>query len=67
MAEDGQANVASVMKMSQGDGLEGQAGRIMLALVVARDDDAGALVLDGDLGGAEHMAGRMEVTLPHRH
>ena len=40
--------------------LERYAGRVGLALVVARGDDADAVVLNADLRGTEHMAGRVE-------
>jgi hypothetical protein len=46
--------------MSHGTGLEGGAGRIRPALVVAGDDDALAAMLQHDLSGAEHVAGRHE-------
>ena len=42
------------------DRLEGQAGGIGRPLVVARDDDAKAALLDGDLRRTKDMAGRME-------
>ena len=47
-----------------GHHLEGQAGRVVGALVIARDHHPHALRLDGDLGRAEDMAGRRET---HRH
>ncbi|GJE41460.1 hypothetical protein AEGHOMDF_0626 [Methylobacterium soli] len=40
-----------------GHDLEGQAGGIARPLVIARDHDAHALGLDGDLGRAQHVAG----------
>ena len=40
--------------------LERRAGRIGDVLVIAGGDDAQALGLDRDLGGAEHMPGGME-------
>ena len=43
-----------------GDRLEGRAGRVAAALVVARHDDALAGILQHDLGRAEDMAGRHE-------
>ncbi len=43
-----------------GERLEGGAGRIRLALVIAGGDDDLALVRHSDLGRAENMAGRME-------
>ena len=41
-----------------GDRLEGRAGRVAAALVVAGNDDALAGMLQHDLGRAEDMAGR---------
>ena len=52
-----------------GDRLEGAAGRVEAALVVARCDDAHAALLHGDLRRAEDMAGRMKGDrhVTHRH
>ena len=60
MAEDRQAERRLGDEEIAGDRLEGSAGRIGRALVIARHDDARALRLDGDLGRAEDVAGRME-------
>ena len=48
------------MKMSHGTGTKHGAGRVRPALVIARDDDALAFVLEHDLRRAEHMAGGHE-------
>ena len=45
------------MKMSHGTGTNGAQVGSGAALVVARDDDAFASMLEHDLGGAEHVAG----------
>ena len=60
MAEDRQAEGRLGDEDVAADRLEGQAGGVGLALVVARGDDARAVMLDADLRRAEHMAGRVE-------
>ncbi len=48
------------MKASHGIGSKDRQVGIGGALVVARDDDAEPVLLDRDLGRAEHMAGRIK-------
>ncbi len=57
MAEDGQAERRLGDEDVAGHRLERRAGRIGPALVVARDDDPLAGMLEHDLGRAEDMAG----------
>ena len=60
MAEDRQAEGRLGDEDVAAHRLEGRAGRVGAALVVARGDDAQALGLEGDLRRAEHVPGRME-------
>ena len=46
-----------------GHGLKTGAGRVALTLVIAGDDDAQALALDHDLGGAQDMSCRHEAEI----
>jgi len=63
MAEDRQAESRLGDEDVAGHRLERRAGRVGAALVVARDDDPGAVMLQHDLGAAQHMAGRSQPEL----
>ena len=65
VAEDGQAEGRLRDEGAAPHGVERKAGRVGGALVVARDDQVVSALLDLDLGGAEHVSGRMESHL-HR-
>ena len=60
MAEHRQAEGRLGDEDIAGHEFEAFAGRVAAALVVARDDDARAVLFNRDLGGPQHMAGRME-------
>ena len=60
MVEDRQAEGRLGNEDITGDRFEGPASRVGAALVIAGDDDPLPTRLDRDLGGAEHMTGRME-------
>ena len=60
MAEDRQAERRLADEDIAGERLEGGAGRVGLALVIARDDDALPALREPDLRRAQHVAGGME-------
>ena len=62
MAEHRQGEGGLGDEQIAGHELEGRAGRVGAALIVAGDDDAAALPFDHHLRAAEHMAGGHE---PH--
>jgi hypothetical protein len=62
MAVDGKAEGRLRHEEVAGDELEGIAGRVMVALVVARDHGALAVPVDHHLGGAQYVPGGDE---PH--
>ena len=59
--------VASVTNTSHCDRLERRAGRVGAALVVARDDDPLAAMIEHDLRRSQHMAGGNEADLDLAH
>ena len=67
MAEDGQAEGRLGDEDVAGDGLEGRAGRIGAAFIVARDDDLLARMFEHDLGGAEDVASGDEADIHLAH